>query len=1032
MPDNDNDGWSLDDEEDLDALMDAWDEADAQAAGVLQEACAREMALAPPRREVERAAAELRAGVAAGNWPWNYFVHACGWPDGIPDDDVQAWLGAVAASISPPDDPQTDIELQSAVEALLHADWLGLVAGLVRRGIGAVFSAEAALRDIESMPEIESESADADDELPVFATAVEVLAPLWEALGVLDEQRRLTALGRWGLPHGLLVTWSGGAERGEAGAGSAAPGDALDEDQAALALDILAGQPVTYDELRRRLAREGVFASVEQIESALIHRLEVFPFADGVVGHLPTLAEGVVLTHRLTEEERQLGILGGGLDLDLWTLVALDPFPLLGSGEARAVFRGDVERIPGDAAVGLVGPEGWLEGYAAGDVLGIRYVDGRLAVEKVDLPAPDAVRDELAAVARAARTAATLSDQADDPGASGCDVVLQARRDDPTAFSAPLPPLSQILADADGLEVFEGEVGLPGTAWEGEPSFLNDDQRTAYRSWRRMLSEHRAGTLPTTSEAAELVSSLDGLLLDLMAADLTDEPDREPVVETMRAAVSGRSTAGPLYLRSRAAEGRGDTRERLELLEQALAADPELREANADLGDLRSVAGDAREAQQLYRLAGLDSSAPELQVLQKYLQPPAAATGRNKPCPCGSGKKYKLCHGRTDRHPLEDRAPWLWFKIVSFAQRGQNRAVLLDWAELSSGAPREDRETVVLAMTDPVTHDFAIFDGDLLDDFLAELGPLLPEDERELAQAWAGSARRLMEVTEVHPMRGLDVRDLRTEERLEIRDRRITTQVKAKDLLLGRPLDDGGGTLRFMADPVSLPRMRRGPLLNLMRDQAAAEVIARFLSPNQPPPTLQTTEGEEMVVCHARYRLTDIDEAWEALATRLELEGEELVAYAPEIANGGRVVRGRMYRDRDLLVIETNAIERLRRLQSLLLDVDPGARLIDESARPMGDLLAEQDTEGSPAPVAQPELPPELIREITRQHEDTWLDDSIPALGGHTPREAAQDPVLRPDLVALLDDFEWTGRRENNPLAMDVDRLRRELGIAPM
>jgi preprotein translocase subunit SecA len=21
-------------------------------------------------------------------------------------------------------------------------------------------------------------------------------------------------------------------------------------------------------------------------------------------------------------------------------------------------------------------------------------------------------------------------------------------------------------------------------------------------------------------------------------------------------------------------------------------------------------------------------------------------TGRNEPCPCGSGKKYKLCHGR--------------------------------------------------------------------------------------------------------------------------------------------------------------------------------------------------------------------------------------------------------------------------------------------------------------------------------------------------------------------------------------------------
>lgn len=26
----------------------------------------------------------------------------------------------------------------------------------------------------------------------------------------------------------------------------------------------------------------------------------------------------------------------------------------------------------------------------------------------------------------------------------------------------------------------------------------------------------------------------------------------------------------------------------------------------------------------------------------------ASAVGRNDPCPCGSGKKYKLCHGRID------------------------------------------------------------------------------------------------------------------------------------------------------------------------------------------------------------------------------------------------------------------------------------------------------------------------------------------------------------------------------------------------
>jgi preprotein translocase subunit SecA len=28
------------------------------------------------------------------------------------------------------------------------------------------------------------------------------------------------------------------------------------------------------------------------------------------------------------------------------------------------------------------------------------------------------------------------------------------------------------------------------------------------------------------------------------------------------------------------------------------------------------------------------------------LEPFVAAVGRNEPCPCGSGKKYKFCHGK--------------------------------------------------------------------------------------------------------------------------------------------------------------------------------------------------------------------------------------------------------------------------------------------------------------------------------------------------------------------------------------------------
>ena len=185
----------------------AWAEVDRQAAAVLRDACATELALPPPHDPLLAAAASLREGIAEGRQQHRYFVAACGWEAQTPEDDTEMWLGALAATLAPPNDPGTSAEEQSAVAALQHADLLGMVVGLVRRGVGAVFSSEAVEHDIETMPEIEDESEDSDD-FDAFRMPVVVLAPLWQALGVLDDDDRLTELGRWGLPRALLSTWS--------------------------------------------------------------------------------------------------------------------------------------------------------------------------------------------------------------------------------------------------------------------------------------------------------------------------------------------------------------------------------------------------------------------------------------------------------------------------------------------------------------------------------------------------------------------------------------------------------------------------------------------------------------------------------------------------------------------------------------------------------------------------------------------------------------------------------------------------------
>lgn len=200
---DDFEDWLDDDDE----WLAAWDEVDRQAAEVLREACPAELT-SPAPDEVRAAAAALREGLAHGRWPFDYFVNALGGARDALTRDLDLWVGALASTMSPPEDPGTDIEQQSAVAALMHADWLGMVVGLVRRGAGAELSAAAAQRDIDTLPELEGEVEDPDGQLSVLEMAVTSLTPHWQALGVLDDDRRLTELGRWGLPNALLVTWS--------------------------------------------------------------------------------------------------------------------------------------------------------------------------------------------------------------------------------------------------------------------------------------------------------------------------------------------------------------------------------------------------------------------------------------------------------------------------------------------------------------------------------------------------------------------------------------------------------------------------------------------------------------------------------------------------------------------------------------------------------------------------------------------------------------------------------------------------------
>jgi hypothetical protein len=67
-----------------------------------------------------------------------------------------------------------------------------------------------------------------------------------------------------------------------------------------------------------------------------------------------------------------------------------------------------------------------------------------------------------------------------------------------------------------------------------------------------------------------------------------------------------------------------------------------------------------------------------------------------------------------------------------------------------------------------------------------------------------------------------------------------------------------------------------------------------------------------------------------------------------------------------------------------------------------------------------------ILEGIIHEYETSWLDEPIPALDGHTPRQAADDPTRRADLIRLLDTFPVGAAARGG---MDADRLRAALGL---
>lgn len=483
---------------------------------------------------------------------------------------------------------------------------------------------------------------------------------------------------------------------------------------------------------------------------------------------------------------------------------------------------------------------------------------------------------------------------------------------------------------------------------------------------------------------------------------------------------------GAFFVLARVEELRGNVLGAEAMVEEALGCEPDFFPAVLEAAIFASERGEASKALELFRRAGETPDAGVMNLLRAFAKPPSGGAARNSPCPCGSGKKHKLCCLKA-AHPLERRASWLFFKIASWAVRTSGPTLMAELArDMFEGDPDDD-VLLEVASRDSMILDVAVFDQGLLDEYLDTRGVLLPADERELARSWLKTRRSAYEVVSVIARRGCRLRDLLTDDEIDVEDRDGWDFYEPLEILFARIVPAGLANI-FFASPTVVPRPQRHSLVAMLKEDDTWEGIVEWRLASRRLPHLVNMEGEEIAMCSAIFKVLDRDEAAAALKSALDEEEDGKFVSRVEI-DGQIYVRGWVTVQSESLEATTNSVERFEELKALVFRSVVGARLLSEERHDPEEMLAT----GATFPGLE-EAPPAEMLEALNEHmadyEERWLDMSIPALGGATPREAVDDPRLSDELEALLDDFDWSARRHNGPgRGMDARRIRNLLGI---
>lgn len=452
--------------------------------------------------------------------------------------------------------------------------------------------------------------------------------------------------------------------------------------------------------------------------------------------------------------------------------------------------------------------------------------------------------------------------------------------------------------------------------------------------------------------------------------------------------------------------------------------------------------------------------------------------GRNDPCPCGSGKKYKQCCLKTaDAQIAHDRAEavpkaiqWLFTKYEQPARAEIDEGFFggLDDDEYAGlqDLPEDAHTGIMINAMEWLLADGVVTikgqDYRVADLLLGKGGPLLSAEQRQWLERLTALPLRLYEIVAVVPGKCLTLRDVMLPERppVLVQEKSGSQQANRYDLIAARivPFD---AHFELSGAVYSFPRQQSWDLLEELKDElegvdpdsALAKEITSAIIPFhwlqlfvrafEMPPVVDHVTGESLLFVTDHYRVLDWDALDQALTSAADIEGNRDAGWSRIFAGEDGLTR------RSLSINPGKRLDRIKVSYHTQQYADEGrpwfeavsgttvAFISRELAAPKG-MLANIQPHDIPERSEPIPLPPEIITELIekriRQLYADWADKPLPILNDQTPREAIRTPEGLEQVKFLLHTYEHgeaqQAKAQHRP-PVSYEFLWQSIGIAP-